>query len=103
MVAVSCLALLLQRLKPAIEQDVELLSDAGRDRMFNAASSIFYRLPKMIASQQEDGEPQAFRLVRSSGIISGSSACAKLLYMKGGMLLADQEARALVACHCVWP
>ena len=61
--AAACLTLLQERLKPAIEKDVELLSDSGRDRMFNAASSIFCRLPKMIAAHNEEGLQAAFRQV----------------------------------------
>lgn len=63
--AVGCMALLEKRLKPAIAEDVEILSDSGRDRMFNSASSIFYRLPKIIAARLEDGEQPSFMAVRS--------------------------------------
>ena len=59
----ACIALLQQRLQPAIAQDVELLSDGGRDRAFNAASSIFLRLPCMAAPALEGDEQQAFRQV----------------------------------------
>ncbi len=59
----ACLALLQQRLQPAIVQDVELLSDGGRDRGFNAASSIFLRLPRMTAPAVEGNKQQAFRQV----------------------------------------
>lgn len=59
----ACIALLQQRLQPAIAQDVELLSDGGRDRAFNAASSIFLRLPRMAAPALEGDEQQAFRQV----------------------------------------
>lgn len=59
----ACQALLQKRLAPAIEKDVELLSDSGRDRMFNSASSIFLRLPKIIAARLEAGEQLAFRKV----------------------------------------
>ena len=62
----ACQALLQKRLAPAIEKDVELLSDSGRDRMFNSASSIFLRLPKIIAAHLEDGEQLAFRMVCSA-------------------------------------
>ena len=61
----ACRALLQKRLKPAIERDVELLSDSGRDRMFNSASSVFLRLPKILAARLEDSEQLAFRMVRS--------------------------------------
>lgn len=60
----ACQALLQRRLAPAIEKDVELLSDSGRDRMFNSASSIFLRLPKIIAARLEGDEQLAFRTVR---------------------------------------
>jgi hypothetical protein len=60
----ACMALLRQRLQPAIAQDVELLSDGERDRAFNAASSIFLRLPRMAAPALEGDEQQAFQQVR---------------------------------------
>ena len=65
MIAAACTTLLQERLKPAIEKDVELLSDSGRDRFFNSSSSIFYRLPKMIASHNEEDLQAAFRQVGS--------------------------------------
>lgn len=98
----ACQALLQRRLAPAIEKDVELLSDSGRDRMFNSASSIFLRLPKIIAARLEGDEQLAFRTVRPAAVFLHCSGKQNVLVVRVAQQYSWCCPAVLVVHSCLW-
>jgi hypothetical protein len=48
-----CRTLLQKHIQGALEENVELLSDSGRDRMFNGVSALFSKIYTVLASEAE--------------------------------------------------